>query len=115
MRVPARYPSHRRVVFRGRTEFVRVSRGCAAARGRGVRSLHQPPARPDRSDPAGGCMSLFSTEARQLRRETASAVRAASPWVQGLARLGYAAKGIVYAIIGGLAARAALSPGRDPE
>ena len=60
-------------------------------------------------------MSLFSAEARQLRRDTESAVRAVSPGVQVLARLGYAAKGIVYTIIGGLAARAALSPARQPE
>jgi hypothetical protein len=35
----------------------------------------------------------------------------ASPWIEGLGRFGYAAKGIVYLIIGGLAVQAALGHG----
>lgn len=35
----------------------------------------------------------------------------ASPWIEGLGRFGYAAKGVVYLIIGGLAVQAALGQG----
>jgi hypothetical protein len=35
----------------------------------------------------------------------------ASPWIEGLGRFGYAAKGVVYLIIGGLAVQAALGHG----
>jgi hypothetical protein len=35
----------------------------------------------------------------------------ASPWIEGLGRFGYAAKGVVYLIIGGLAVQAALGDG----
>ena len=41
----------------------------------------------------------------------ASTARRLSPWVERLARVGYAAKGLVYLLIGGLAARAALGAG----
>lgn len=37
--------------------------------------------------------------------------REAAPWVERLARLGYAAKGIVYLVVGGLAVRAAVGNG----
>jgi hypothetical protein len=37
--------------------------------------------------------------------------RQIAPWVERLARVGYAAKGLVYVLIGGLAARAALGTG----
>lgn len=36
---------------------------------------------------------------------------AASPWVQRLARLGYAAEGLLYVIVGGTAALAAMDVG----
>jgi hypothetical protein len=36
---------------------------------------------------------------------------AASPWIEGLGRFGYAAKGVVYLIVGGLAVQAALGEG----
>ncbi|HEU0014475.1 MAG TPA: DUF1206 domain-containing protein [Longimicrobium sp.] len=39
-----------------------------------------------------------------------SAAREASPWIERLARLGYAARGVVYLLVGYLAVRAALSP-----
>jgi len=39
------------------------------------------------------------------------AVREAGPWVEGLGRFGYAAKGIVYLLIGSLAVQAALGEG----
>jgi hypothetical protein len=38
-------------------------------------------------------------------------VAEASPWIEGLGRFGYAAKGLVYLIIGGLAVQAALGLG----
>ena len=41
----------------------------------------------------------------------ASTARRLSPWVERLARVGYAAKGLVYLLVGGLAARAALGAG----
>lgn len=43
-------------------------------------------------------------QARRMERE-------AEPWVEGLARLGYAAKGVVYVTIGALAVRAATGSG----
>jgi hypothetical protein len=45
-----------------------------------------------------------SGAARQAERE-------AAPWIEKLARVGYAAKGLVYLLVGGLAAAAALSGG----
>jgi hypothetical protein len=48
-------------------------------------------------------MDLPDTAARLARRAPAGA----APWVQRLARLGYAAKGVVYALVGGLALAAA--------
>jgi hypothetical protein len=54
-------------------------------------------------------MALFSAERAQAQvREVA---RTTSSGVVGLARLGFAAKGLVYIIIGGLAAQAALGRG----
>ena len=52
----------------------------------------------------------------QLRREEVrdhaeDAARHASPWVERLARLGYIAKGVVYAVIGFLALRESLGAG----
>ena len=41
----------------------------------------------------------------------AGTARRLSPWVERLARVGYAAKGLVYLLVGGLAARAALGAG----
>ena len=40
-----------------------------------------------------------------------SAARQASPWIERTARIGFVARGVVYIIIGGLAARAALGSG----
>ena len=47
-------------------------------------------------------------EIEQRAREGAAA---ASPWIEGLGRFGYAAKGVVYLIVGGLAVEAALGRG----
>ena len=52
------------------------------------------------------------TVPRQVNEAKYAANRAAnSKWVSGLARLGYAAKGVVYLIIGGLAAKLAIGQG----
>ncbi|MEW5929365.1 MAG: DUF1206 domain-containing protein [Gemmatimonadota bacterium] len=47
----------------------------------------------------------------EAQRHGRAAAREAAPWVERLARLGYAAKGVVYLIIGGIAARAAFGSG----
>ena len=47
----------------------------------------------------------------RARAEASEAAHDAAPWLTRLARLGYAAKGAVYAIVGILALRAALGPG----
>ena len=47
----------------------------------------------------------------EAQRQGRAAAREAAPWVEKLARMGYAAKGIVYLIIGGIAARAAFGSG----
>ena len=49
--------------------------------------------------------------ADKARRHAESAARKVSPWIDGLARAGYVAKGVVYAVIGILAIRAATSTG----
>ena len=43
------------------------------------------------------------------------AERDAAPWIEMLARLGYAAKGVVYVLVGYIAARAAMGSGGDVE
>lgn len=48
---------------------------------------------------------------REVENATAGAARQAAPWVETLARLGYAAKGAVYVLVGGLAVMAALGTG----
>jgi hypothetical protein len=47
----------------------------------------------------------------ELRDHAERAARRASPWVEKLARLGYVAKGVVYAVIGFLALREAVGAG----
>jgi hypothetical protein len=49
-----------------------------------------------------------------LKQNAKSAVRRARPWIRSLARLGYVAKGIVYLIIGLMAARFALGRSSNP-
>jgi hypothetical protein len=59
----------------------------------------------DRADvSAGGAVEKAEREAERL-------TRAASPWIERLARFGYAAKGVVYVLIGALAALAAFERG----
>ena len=59
-------------------------------------------------------MALFDGPARAVEQQAQRTVRQAAPWVQRLARLGYAAKGLVYVIIGAVAAQAAFG-GRQVE
>jgi hypothetical protein len=47
----------------------------------------------------------------ELGDQAREGARQASPWIEGLGRFGYAAKGIVYLILGGLALQAALGQG----
>ena len=44
----------------------------------------------------------------EVQRQGRRAVREAGPWVERLARLGYASRGLVYVVVGGLAAQAAV-------
>ncbi len=48
---------------------------------------------------------------RSIGAAGVSATRTVAGWVPPLARLGYAAKGVVYALIGGIAIKAALASG----
>jgi len=60
-------------------------------------------------------MALFDAPAKEVQHHARRAAREADPWVQGLARMGYTAKGVVYMIMGGIAAQAAFSPTEQVE
>jgi hypothetical protein len=47
----------------------------------------------------------------EIQQHARAGAVAASPWIEGLGRFGYAAKGTVYLIVGGLAVEAALGQG----
>src|SRR4051794_19014485 len=47
----------------------------------------------------------------EIEQQARAGAVAASPWIEGLGRFGYAAKGTVYLIVGGLAVQAALGQG----
>jgi hypothetical protein len=51
------------------------------------------------------------TSLQDMKYKAEGAVRDAAPWVETMARFGYAAKGTVYAVIGFLAAQAAFTSG----
>lgn len=59
-------------------------------------------------------MALFSGTGSRIGAAVPAAAGAAAPYIQWLARFGYAARGIVYLIIGALALQAAFSAG-GPE
>jgi Domain of Unknown Function (DUF1206) len=48
---------------------------------------------------------------RRVRSTARQATRSASPWIEGVARAGYAAYGLVYLLVGALAVQAAISGG----
>lgn len=60
-------------------------------------------------------MALFQDSSDSLGHHARSALHGSAPWVQRLARLGYAAKGTVYLVVGGLAVQAAYSPAERPQ
>lgn len=60
-------------------------------------------------------MALFDAPAREVQHHARRAARESAPWVQRLARLGYAAKGVVYMIVGYIAADAAFGPAERVE
>ncbi|MGI9077232.1 MAG: DUF1206 domain-containing protein, partial [Gemmatimonadaceae bacterium] len=53
----------------------------------------------------------ISSYSKEAASSALGAARGAAPWIEGLARVGYAAKGVVYLVIGLLAAKAAFGPG----
>src|SRR5688500_15697197 len=56
-------------------------------------------------------MSTVGIAASQVRDQVTEVARKVSPFVRKFARVGYAAKGVVYVIVGGLAAAAAFGNG----
>ena len=62
-------------------------------------------------DAREGLEQAATTAARTARR----AERHAAPWIERLARFGYAAKGVVYILIGFIAARVAFGDGGEIE
>jgi hypothetical protein len=60
-------------------------------------------------------MGVEDVSLEDAKAEAKRAVRAAHPWVVRLGRFGYAAKGVVYVIIGGLAAFGATGGGEPKD
>lgn len=60
-------------------------------------------------------MALFPRGGSHITASRPSTGAIAAPWIQRLARVGYAARGVVYVVIGGLAMQAAITSVRRPE
>jgi Domain of Unknown Function (DUF1206) len=62
---------------------------------------------------AGGLLKMRRQElsADQVKHQAKEAAHEASPWIERLGRLGYIAKGVVYILVGVLAAEAAVGAG----
>ena len=60
-------------------------------------------------------MALFSGAGSRISTSVPASAAAAAPWIQKLARFGYAARGVVYLIIGVIAVQAAFTSARAPE
>ena len=60
-------------------------------------------------------MALFSGAGSRISTSVPASAAAAAPWIQRLARFGYAARGVVYLIIGIIAVQAAFTSARAPE
>lgn len=56
-------------------------------------------------------MARGGPSGRQVRGTARKAEREASPWIEGMARVGYAAYGVVYVLVGALAVQAAVGGG----
>jgi hypothetical protein len=56
-------------------------------------------------------MRQAQASASQATHQAQHAVREASPWLEGFGRFGYLAKGVVYTVVGVLAAQAAIGAG----
>src|SRR5690242_8518745 len=50
----------------------------------------------------------------EIEQKARAGAIAASPWIEGLGRFGYVAKGVVYLIVGLLAVQTALGRGGEP-
>src|SRR5262245_10093940 len=62
----------------------------------------------------GGAMADVPSSTDEAKAQAHRLYQEASPWIARLARLGYVAHGVVYLVIGGLAAQAALGGGGQP-
>lgn len=60
-------------------------------------------------------MALFSGTGSRISSAVPTSAAAAAPWIQRLARFGYAARGAVYLVIGIIAVQAAVTSARAPQ
>src|SRR4051794_30426572 len=64
-------------------------------------------------EPGGAAMTTIPTTVNQAKAHLRDAQQKASPFVEKFARFGFAAKGVVYAVVGALAAMAAFGYGGE--
>ena len=57
-------------------------------------------------------MSQGDSSGKNVAEQARNAARKASPWIEGYARFGHAAYGVVYVLVGSLAVQAALGSGK---